>query len=178
MPPVSRRLACLAFSAALVVGSGCGSSGGGDDTITASDRAVPFTFDLPTAFRKTRVRPEAGKGDPPLLIYKLNQVNLVDVRKSAASELARDDIQRQVARSLARLGFPGKRGDREQHNRIDMARFETSNDVAGTKTSSRLYFFSGGGATWELECQSSDGQAAKLLKACDTAVGSVEFKGK
>jgi len=177
VPPVSRRLAVLAFSAALVAGSGC-ASGGGDETITASDRAVPFTFDVPKAFRKAGVRPEASKGDPPLLIYKLNQLNLVDVRKSAGRELARDDIQRQVARSLARLGFPGKRGDREEHNRIDMARFEISNDVVGTKASSRLYFFSGGGGTWELECQSSGERAAELLEACAIAVDSVEFKGK
>ncbi|MGI8594793.1 MAG: hypothetical protein ACR2ML_10590 [Solirubrobacteraceae bacterium] len=170
---MSRRLAVLASCAVLIALAGC--RPGGDKEITVSDRAIPFTFDVPKGFRKASVRPETTKGAPPLLVYKLDQLNLVDVRKTASRELAPDDIERQVARSLARLGFPGRRGEREEHNGIDMARFEVSNVVSGVKASSRLYFFAGGGGTWELECQSSGERAAELLEACDTAVDSVEF---
>ncbi len=174
MPRVSRRLAALASSVILVALAGCGS--GDDEKTTVSDPAIPFTFDVPKGFRKAKVRPETTKGEPPLLVYKLDPLNLVDVRRSARRELARDDIERQVAGSLARLGFPGRRGAREERNGIDMARFEVSNVVSGDKVSSRLYFFAGGGGTWELECQSSGERAAELLEACDTAVDSVEFR--
>ena len=174
MPPVSRRLAVLAASAVFAAPAGCGS--GREDTSTVSDRAIPFTFDVPKGLRKATVRPGTTKGEPPLLVYKIDQLNLVDVRKSADRELARDDIERQVAGSLGRLGFPGRRGEREEHNGIEMARFEVSNTVGEAKTTSRLYFFAGGGDTWELECQWSGGRAAELLKACGTAVDSVEFE--
>jgi len=176
--PVSLRVAVLAASAALVAPALAGCGSGGEDTITVSDRAIPFTFDVPKGLRKATVRPESTKGEPPLLVYKLDRLNLVDVRKSADRELPRDDIERQVAGSLGRLGFPGRRGEREEHNGIEIARFEVSNTISGARATSRLYFFAGGGATWELECQSSGGRAPELLKACATAVDSVEFKGR
>ena len=176
MAPVSLRPAVLAFSAFLVALTGCG--GGGSDKITVSDRAIPFTFEVPKGFRKATVRPNTTKGEPPVLVYKLDQLNLIDVRKSADRALPADEIERRVAGSLARLGFPGRRGEREEHNGIDMARFEVTNVVSGATASSRLYFFGGGGGTWELECQSSGKRAAELRDACETAVDSVEFKKK
>lgn len=176
MAPVSLRLAVLAASAVLVAPAltGCGS--GGEDTVTLTHRAIPFTFDVPKGFKKGAARHGTTKGEPPLLVYGLDQINLIDVRKSASRELARDDIERQVAGSLARLGFPGRRGEREEHNGIDMARFEVSNTIGGAKATSQLYFFAAGGGTWELECQSSGGRAPELRKACATAVDSVELK--
>ncbi len=176
MPPVSRWLAALASSGVLASLTGC--AAGGEDTTTVSDPAIPFTFEVPKDFRKGKLKPDTIKGEPPLLVYKLDPLNLLDVRKSAGRELAREDVERGVASSLARLGFPGRRGEREEHNGIDMARFEVANVVGPDRVSSRLYFFTAGGATWELECQSSGERAAELLEACETTVDSVELKGE
>jgi hypothetical protein len=173
---VLRRLATLGFAcSSLAVLGACGSSDSGDDAQKVSDTKIPFTFEVPKDFKKTPVTPGSSQGAPPIVAYGLDKLNLIDVRQSATKQLPLDSIAAQITKSLAQLGFANEQGKREKHGDTDMVSFNVDNKVSGTKTTSQLYFFTGGGGTWEIECQSTPPKADQVTKGCTTAVDSVEF---
>jgi hypothetical protein len=168
--PSLAALLCLAVAAPIAA---CG-SGGGDTTIDESQ--IPFTFTLPDDFQKRTVKQGSSQGTPPLVAYGIDNLNIIDVRKSAARELPVGALQQQVTGSLTQLGFKGETAKTEKHNDIEMVVFNIDNKVGGKSTNSTLYFFSGGGGTWELECQASGDKADELEDGCKQAVDSVDFK--
>jgi hypothetical protein len=173
---VTRRpvvTALLALACALLV-SACGSSGGSDNQ-TIKESRIPFTFELPSNFKKKGVQQGSSQGTPPIVAYGIDNLNLVDVRQSAAKALPTASVEAQVKASLAQLGFANQQAKREKHNGTEMVVFNIDNKVNGKQTNSKLYFFAGGGGTWELECQSSGDKANDLKDACNTAVDSVKF---
>ncbi len=169
----------LCLAAALVAG-GCSlpGSGGGDDTQKVSNAQIPFTFELPKDFKQRKLSPGSSKGQPPIVAYGIDTLNLIDVRKSLGRELSLDLIDTQIKASLAQLGIASRQSTREKHNGIDMVVFNIDNKVNGKPTNSKLYFFAGGGGTWELECQSSGDQADKLGSACNKALDTIKFTKK
>jgi hypothetical protein len=173
---VLRRLAALGFACSSLAALGaCGSSDSGSDTQTISNAKIPFTFEVPKDFKKTPVSPGSSQGAPPIVAYSLDKLNLIDVRQSATKQLPLDSVATQITKSLAQLGFASEQGKREKHGDTDMVVFSVDNKVGGTKTNSTLYFFTGGGGTWEIECQSTPPKADQVTKACTTAVDSVKF---
>ena len=171
-----RRLAALGFAcSSLAVLGACGSSDSGDETQKVSSPKIPFTFELPKEFKKTPVTPGSSQGAPPIVAYGLDKLNLIDVRQSATKELSLDSVSAQIKTSLAQLGFANEQGKREKHGDTEMVVFSVDNKVSGTKTTSTLYFFTGGGGTWEIECQSTPPKADQVSEACTTAVDSLTF---
>jgi hypothetical protein len=164
----------LSLTAALALFAAACGSGGSDTTVDESQ--IPFTFTLPDDFQKRNVRQGSSQGTPPIVAYGIDNLNIVDVRKSAARELKTSALRQQVTSSLQQLGFPDQSAKVEKHNGIEMVVFDVDNKVGGRTTSSKLYFFSGKGGTWELECQSSGDKADELEDACKQAVDSVDFK--
>jgi hypothetical protein len=162
----------LAVAVALMAAA-CGSSGG-DTTIKNSQ--IPFTFTLPDNFKQRNIRQGSSQGAPPIVAYGIDNLNIVDVRKSAAKELSTSSLAAQVTASLRQLGFTNERAKTEKHSGTEMVVFSVDNKVGGKATNSKLYFFSGGGGTWELECQSSGDKANELKDACNQALDSVKFK--
>ncbi len=171
--PVIGALLAAALASFALVGAACGS--GGSDT-TVEEAQIPFTFTLPDDFQKRNVRQGSSQGTPPIVAYGIDNLNIVDVRKSAARELRTRALQQQVTSSLNQLGFPNQTAKVEKHNGIEMVVFDIDNKVGGKSTGSKLYFFSGKGGTWELECQSAGDKANELDDACKQAVDSVKFK--
>ena len=51
-----------------------------------------------------------------------------------------------------------------------------ANSIGGRRTTSRLYFFSAAGGTWEIECQSTADKAKVVADACDGVVRSVDVR--
>ena len=47
---------------------------------------------------------------------------------------------------------------------------------AACATTSNIYFFAGGGGTWQVECQSTADRAKRVADACDGVVRSIEFR--
>ncbi len=162
-----------ALAAALVIAllAACG-----EDRKRISSPRIPFTFEVPEDYKRVPVRPGSSQGTPPILAVGADRLNVIDVRQSAPREVPLDRVARQVAASLDQLGFSNAEAKRESHAGRDMLRFDVDNRVRGTATRSRLYFFTGGGKTWELECQSAEDGRGELEDACEDAVNSVEFQ--
>jgi hypothetical protein len=154
--------------------------GGGDADDPPGTRVrpsgVPFTFIVPDEFRDRRVRPRFSRGSVPIAVYALDPWNLVDVRRSAPRMLEAGDIETQIGASLKELGFPNARPKRESHGGREYVVYAVPNTISGRRTTSKLYFFAGGGATWQIECQSTPARAARVADACDGVVRSVEFR--
>jgi hypothetical protein len=153
-------------------------SDGDDETQKVSNAQIPFTFELPKDFRQRRLSPGSSKGQPPIVAYGIDTLNLIDVRKSLGRELALDSIDTQIKASLSQLGIASRQSRRERHSDVNMVVFDIDNKVKGKPTNSKLYFFAGGGGTWELECQSSGDNADNLSSACDKALDTIEFTKK
>jgi hypothetical protein len=169
-------LALLACAALVLCVAACG---GGEDTPSGTrvePKGVPFTFIVPDDFRNRRVRPRFSRGAKPLAVYALDPWNLVDVRRSASRAIGLDDVATQIEGSLKELGFPDVKARRESHGGRDYVTFTVSNDISGRPTKSKVSFFTGAGATWEIECQSTAERADRVAEACDGVVRSVEFR--
>jgi hypothetical protein len=174
---MKRTVTGLVLAACVAAFAACG--GGGDDGppgTRVEPRGVPFTFVVPDDFRGRRVRASFSRGSKPLAVYALDPWNLVDVRRSAPRAIPLDRVAAQIGGSLKGLGFPGLAGTREKHGDREYVVFRVVNQIGGRRTTSRLYFFTGGGATWEIECQSTDDKAKQVADACDGVVSSVEFR--
>ena len=172
------KLATPALLAALALALLVAACGGGDDTppgTRVEPKGVPFTFIVPDDFRNRRVRPRFSRGSKPLAVYALDPWNLVDVRKSADRAIALDDVATQIEGSLKELGFPKAKAKRESHGGRDYVVFTVANTIGGRPTTSTVYFFSGAGGTWEVECQSTTEHADRVNKACDGVVRSIRF---
>lgn len=171
-----KRLFLAAGLALVVVGApACGGGDKGPHGERVGAKGVPFTFILPAEFRRRPAGDASSRGSRPLAVFALDPRNLVDVRRSAPRALALDRVATQIGASLKSLGFPGARGAREEHGGRDFVVFEVGNRVSGRQTTSRLYFFTGDGRTWEIECQSTLDKAKQVGKACDGVVRSIEF---
>jgi hypothetical protein len=173
------KLAAPVLLACLVLALALAACGGGDDASPPGTRVepkrVPFTFIVPDDFRNRKVRPRFSRGAKPLAVYALDPWNLVDVRKSAPRALPLDEVASQIEGSLEELGFPDAKAKRESHGGRDFVVFTVSNNVSGRPTTSKVSFFSGGGGTWEIECQSTKERADRVDEACDGVVRSIEF---
>ena len=73
-------------------------------------------------------------------------------------------------------GVPASAVRLTKRSGIDMATFKTATTVDGTNTANEEWVFSIGGATWQLECQSTPDQGDEVRKACDTALDSIKAK--
>jgi hypothetical protein len=172
-----KRVLLLAAGAAVALTlAACG--GGGDEPpgTRVSPRGVPFTFIVPDDFRNRRVRARFSRGSAPIAVYALDPWNLVDVRRSAPRMLEPDRIAEQIESSLKGLGFAKARARRETHGGREYVVFTVRNTVSGRRTVSQLYFFAGGGGTWEIECQATPDRAKRVADACDGVVRSVDFR--
>src|SRR5215207_1070431 len=150
----------LVLAACAVALAACGGGGDHDPVGTRVEpRGVPFTFIVPDEFRSRRLRTRFSRGTPPLDVYALDPWNLVDVRRSAPRMLEPGAIASQIETSLKGLGFPDARPRRESHGGRDFVVFTVANSISGRRTTSRSYFFAGGGATWQIECQSTADRA-------------------
>ena len=155
----------------------CGSSG----TQKVVDDRLPFTFELPQNLKKRQLKEGDFQGSRPLFAYGVDRLNFIDVRRHAARQLPLATVDLEVKRILSQRGSAGLRSKREKHGDSDMVVFEeVENTVggeppAGKRTKSKLYFFAGGGGTWEIECQSTEDQAEAIADGCKKAVDSVSF---
>ena len=177
-------IACLAGAVAVAVSASAPdraqAAESGPSAVASAARTIrsgklPFTFILPTSFKKKSPK-NVGVGTSPLLAYAIGEFNLVDVRKAGDEAGSASQIRSAVQQSLKKLGFPGERGKIGEHSGLPMVAFNIDNRVSGTATNSRLYFFALEQRTWEIECQSTPKKRVKLLKGCRRAIRSIRAR--
>lgn len=154
---------------------------GSGDIQTVTDHRLPFSFQLPKGFKKAALKEGSFQGPRPLFAYSVDRLNFIGAHQRAAKELPLGTVEMEVKRMLSQRGSLGLISKREKHGDSDMLVFDdVENTVGGAppvgrRTRSRLFFFTGAGGTWELECQSTEDKADVIADGCMKAVDSVKF---
>ena len=169
-------LALAAAGAALLI-AGCGGSVSVGDTTKTLDQAdVGFTFDYPDSFSVKKVDVANTQGKVRALVG-LDDNNLIAVRQFATREANSPAMLKASTVSFAtQNGVPASAVSLRTRSGIDMATFKTATTVDGTNTANEEWVFPIGGATWQLECQSTPDQGDAVRKACDMALDSIKAK--
>ena len=167
---------------AAVVTAGCGSGDDDRDDTAETGQAAPpaaeralyeskriaFTFEYPEDFR-------AGKRPPAPVLARVAtgrgaKLNAIQVRRTARTPLKPERYLDEFKRDL------------EGTERTVATREEQVGDLAvgvlevtGADFTSRSYFFTGAGQTWQLECVADAEHRAQIEAACRTAIESVQF---
>lgn len=131
----------------------------GDQTFSV-DR-VPFTFKFPGNFALAPT-PEGF-----VWIAGVGPYDILDVKRLANKERSLKAARSETQASLEVRPDLTIRGDgTETAGLTKMVRFSVDTTVADQKLRSDLYYFSLGGASWQLECQSTDKGRAEIDAAC------------
>lgn len=169
--------ALVALAAAAAVGvAGCKkevSVSIGHSTLKSKD--MPFTFEYPVNWDKSPAKHDTT-GVMALVNRSGDTLNLIDVRRAATTKVAFGDMKGQLKDSFGSQGLkPGKMEVVTREGR-EFLTFTLDNTVSGKKTRSTMYYFTGDGATWQIECQSTTKHRSEVARACKQAVDSIDFK--
>jgi len=168
----------LAVTAAAVLIAGCGGSVsvGCDSTKTLYRPDVAFTFCYADSFSIKPVDVANTQGKVRALVA-LDDNNLVAVRQFAPREAnSPAQLKASTVAFATQNGVPASAVRLTKRSGIDMATFKTATTVDGTNTANEEWVFPIGGATWQLECQSTPDQGDEVRKACDMALDSIKAK--
>lgn len=149
----------------------------GDENTTLSPQTfnytnVPFTFVFPGNFANV---------DPPpqgfLWMSGIGPYDIIDVKRLSNDERSVAEARASVKNSLqARPGLRITGEGTETFDNVRMARFAVDTDVEGQTLKSTLYYFSLGGSSWQLECQSTAANRAAMDAACVQAMSTFDAK--
>ncbi len=143
-----------------------------ESTKVFRSKAHPFTFEYPASFVAGTVDAVGLKKRIPAV--GLDGLNLIIVR-NAGARIPDAQLEPIVRALLKKLKAEPQSVRREQHSKLAMIVAKVPSRVDGKATISALYFFSGGGGTWELECQSTRERRQQLDRGCAIAVNSLRF---
>lgn len=170
-------LALCAIAAGLLV-AGCDASvgSGSGTTETLDQKDIGFTFSYPDAFSRKKADAAFTKGRVRALVA-MDGDNLIDVRQFAPTAIGDPaELKRQMTVFAARNGVAPSAVRLTKRSGLDMATFTTGTTVGATKTDNEEWIFPAGGATWQLECQSTTAHADDVRKACDVALDSIKAR--
>lgn len=131
----------------------------GDQTFQVEQ--VPFTFKYPGNFALAPI-PEGF-----VWIAGVGPYDILDVKRIANKEQSLKATRDEIRSSLAvrpDLTIIGDGTDTVGLTKV--VRFSVDTAVSGQKLRSNLYYFSMGGASWQLECQSTEAGRAEIDAAC------------
>jgi len=184
LPPRVAAPAVVLLVGLLLAGCGASVSVGDDgsktvdqaDVETLDQADIGFTFDHPAAFEKVKVDAKNTQGKVRVLLG-IDDNNLIAVRQFAPKAAPSASDLKAAAVSFATAnGVPASAVSVGKRSGIDVATFDTATKVDGTNTANAENVFAIGGATWQLECQSTQDHTAAVRKACDTALDSIKPK--
>jgi hypothetical protein len=172
--PIATVAVCVAV---LLAGCEASVSTGGDDgpkTLKKPD--IGFTFEYQSPFREQKVDAANTQGTV-LALLGIDDNNLIAVRRLAPKETGdAAELKAATVSFATQNGVPASAVKMSRRSGIDVASFETATTVDGTNTANAEYVFPAGGATWQLECQSTPDHATDVRKACDAALDSIKPK--
>jgi len=177
--------AVVALTGLLLAGCGASVSVGDDDETVARTDAEPaivdqadigFTFARPPGFRAMKVDAANTSGKVRVLLG-IDDNNLIAVRQFAPKEMpSASDLKAATVSFATANGVPASAVTVGKRSGLDVATFDTATKVDGASTANVESVFAIGGATWQLECQSTQDHTADVRKACDTALDSIKPK--
>lgn len=178
---VAAAACCVALSACGDDDEGGSTGATATGTTTNAQRApqvlraadVPFTFEYPGDFRAV---PKAQRPPGFRAILGLDRLNFLDVRLTAQTALPDARIEREVRKALGE-GIKTESVARERRGSLRTVRFVVTSQAGEEALRSQLVFFRAGGRTWELGCQSTQAQQARIDAACEAALGSLKVRG-
>ena len=135
---------------------------------------VPFTFSYPGNFALVNPPPTGF-----LWIGGIGPYDIIDVKRLSNSERSLDATRNAVKQSLQvqpNVKITGSGTDRIGSSSFEVVRFNVDSSVAGQTLHSKLYYFSHGGASWQLECQATAAGTAQMTSACNLALSSFQTK--
>ena len=162
-----------------VLAAGCGSDDGDPDdpaetappaakqALFESDR-IAFTFEYPDDFRVER--PPRGPVLARVAIGRGTGLNAIQVRRTARTALAPEHYLDEFKRDLEGTGRTVTTHE-EEIGDLEVGVLE----VTDSDSTSRSYFFTGAGQTWQLECVADTDHRPVIEAACRTALESVQF---
>lgn len=167
-------IAAIAVLAALTV-AGCEASVSTGDDKTLDKADIAFTFDYPGDWSEKKVDVATTKGKVRALVG-IDENNLIAVRQFAPKASTTADTKAATVSFATQNGVPASAVTVAKHAGIEMAQFDTATTVDGTATANSEYVFPAGGATWQLECQSTPDHTDDVRKACDMALDTIKVK--
>ena len=179
----------LVVALAVLLVSGCGSDdeeeGAGEPKPTGGSfeaADVPFTFQYPRGFEQVdeptegevlaSVTPTPDDLENGLKIRVAAETELpfvsyaAEIRSQFEEQLATEVSQREETRGALDLGILEWR---KSYVESDLG------DEKSVRIHSTNFFFQGGGKTWHLECLSSQDHRSSIDRACQQAIGSIQF---
>lgn len=127
---------------------------------------VPFTFQYPANFAKVQA-PEGF-----IWIAGISPVDILDLRRTDAKEFSARSLPGLMsARLKAQEGVTIVGSGQEKVAGLDVATFTVESGTT-TPLRSKLIYFSSGGSTWQLECQSQESNRAAIDVACAQALST------
>jgi hypothetical protein len=145
---------------------GLGACGSGGDK-TFDEQGLKFTY--PASFK-------AGKAvgaQPPgqvVGIVGASRSDYIAVRGRKGAGLPLDRLRASLPTIVA--GVVPATVKAERHSKLAMV---TAVQRPDASTEARIYFFNGGGRTWEIECRSTQPEREKIRSACAKAVDSIRI---
>lgn len=133
---------------------------------TFAMNGVPFTFEYPANFAKVQA-PEGF-----LWIAGISPVDILDLRRVDSKEFSARSLPGLMgARLKAQPGLTVVGSGTEKIGGLDVATFTVDSGTT-TQLRSKLVYFSAGGSTWQLECQSQESNRAAIEVACAQALAT------
>lgn len=127
---------------------------------------VPFTFQYPANFAKVQA-PEGF-----LWIAGISPVDILDLRRIDSQEFSARSLPGLMSTRLkAQEGITIVGSGQDKVAGLDVATFTVDSGTT-TPLRSKLVYFSTGGSTWQLECQSQESNRAEIEIACAQALST------
>jgi hypothetical protein len=139
--------------------------------LTAQTFTAPgssFSFKYPGTFAQS-----TPPADGTVWIAGVGPYDLLRVKRLANKPTAPGRLESTLSRTLG--AAPGSQiVDHGRETRADreVVTYKVTSTIQGKALTSRLYFFSANGVTWQFECESQS-HAAEIDAACDQALGSL-----
>jgi hypothetical protein len=137
---------------------------------------VAFTFEYPEAMAARTKRDGDVLGQVSLAPG--DRLNAIKVRRTADRELRQGRYLAEFQKDFEKaVGEVEKRTEKIGARKMGVLEFEDSIEDSGetTEFTSSSYFFTGAGATWQVECIADAGHREEIDAACRLALESVEF---
>ena len=151
--------------ALIVLGARPQEDGPGEGLETFENVNFPFEFSYPEEFRAA-----SAEGDVPAL--SLEGPNAITLQR-IEPPVPRSGLPAYVAQLLVDEGATARELGRAG---IKMLTARIPRDVGGQPAESLLFFFSARGGTFQVDCQFTEEHRRQIVRACNRAMKSVEFK--
>jgi hypothetical protein len=138
---------------------------------TFAQPTVPFTFTYPGRFALGNVT----RGI--LWVAGISPLDVLDVRRVDGREYSTEGLSQVYGATLRRQA--GVRVQDESTRTVDDAGavlFDVTTTAGSVALHSRLVYFSHGGSTWQLECQSQQQNRASIDAACTQALDTLSLR--